>query len=286
MFFSDPNQNSLEESRQRLSSSLLSRPHSLQYNPSLVSSPQSNPAISSTISRPNPSFPPGLPQMSVVPPHPNMIHPGLQEQLNHPSLNRLPPHIMAALIEQQLQYHQALQGLPMNNLLNTSAEATKTSPSITTSESEQSSVASGRASSISPATSKPSSALPSPNKSKIWSIADVAMSGDSNKNYSKSNENLDHLSGKPAANEISQATWMDILQQKIAATMSGSADPQQFSHLPMNSNLNSPLIPHGRFPSFPNFSAGLLGMPDNAQSALHTMDGKIQGKLSKRKLYQ
>ena len=274
---------SIEEPRPTLSSSVLSRQHIQQSETSSLSSSQITPPITPGIPRQNVPFPPTLPQLSVVPPHPNMIHPGLQEQMNQSSsLSRFSPHIMAALLEQahQFQYQHALQGLPMNNFLNPSVETTNTSPSVTTSGSDNfTSMVSGRGSG-SPSSSKPSSP---PNKSKIWSIADVAMSSDSSRR-SNHDENLEHLASKSNPTDLPQARlWMDLLQQKIAATMSGSIDPQQLPQLSngMSPHLsNSILPPPARFPNFHSFPTGLMGAPESVKPAAPKTERKSLGKLS------
>ena len=232
------------------------------------------------MARPNIPFPQTLPQLPVVPPHPNMLHPGLAEQLSQQtSLNRLPPHLMAALLEQQLHYQQALQGLPVNPILNSTNEAPKTSSSTAVPVADELKSTSSSSENVpvsSPPTSKPSS----PPKSKIWSIADVAIGGDSSKTASKpktNEESTDLYPNISASNEISNMRmWMDVLNHKIAAGIAGGINPQQLSQLP-NPHKSPTILSQARFPQFQTFP-GLISNPEGAKAALKETEKGLQGK--------
>ena len=284
-FASGLHHQSFEENQARFSASHLSRQHSHPFDSSISSSPLTNlgstSTLSSSIARPNIPFPQTLSQLPVVPPHPNMLHAGLAEQLGQQnSLNRLPNHLMAALIEQQLQYQQALQGLPVNSLLSTPSETSKTSSSSTSNGADALKLTSSseNITSSSPSTSKPSS----PTKSKIWSIADVATGGDFSKSASKPKANEDVSGGNlltdsSTANEIpNMRMWMNVLHHKISAGMANGLHPQQLPHLSEPPKSNS-VLNHSRFTSFQTFP-GLLTVPENAKAAFKETDRNIHGK--------
>jgi len=270
------------ETQSRFPTNQLSRQHSHPFDSAISSSPLtslgSNPTISSSIARPNIPFPQSLSQLPVVSPHPNMLHPGLAEQLGQQSsLSRLPPHLMAALIEQQLHYQQALQGLPVTTLLNPTSEAPKTSSSIAVSETDVMKSASSSESlpSPSPSTSKPSS----PTKSKIWSIADVATGGDSSRTAPKpkvNEESTDSYTNNSTSNEFSNMRmWMDVLQHKIAAGMAGGINPQQLPQL-SNPHKSPSILPHSRFPQFQAFT-GMVTPHEGAKAAFKETERGLQG---------